>query len=66
MGFDAKRKCIVNLIESNIIDPVKVVKSALRYGSGLASILLTAEAAIIDEDMFSKVRIHEQIKIWLI
>lgn len=50
--------------EANIYDPTKVVKSALRYATGLASILLTAEAAIIEEDGFMRHRrVHEQIKL---
>jgi chaperonin GroEL (HSP60 family) len=45
------------------MDPVKVVKTALRYGSGLASILLTAEASIVEDD-FDEIRnIHQQIKL---
>ncbi len=33
-----------------IVDPVKVVKHALRYGAGLASILLTAECSIVQDN----------------
>ena len=49
MGYDARKKEICNLVERQIMDPTKVVKSALRYGAGLASILLTAECAIVEE-----------------
>lgn len=44
------------------MDPTKVVKNSLRYASGLASILLTAEVAVID-DYSKNIRIHEEIKI---
>eukprot|EP00347_Sterkiella_histriomuscorum_P020379 403338030 len=47
IGYDGKSKEITNLLDKNIIDPAKVVKCALRYGAGLASILLTAECAVL-------------------
>ena len=61
MGYDGKDKQLCNLLERNIIDPAKVVKSSLRYGAGVASILLTAECAIVqDEQQLRRgVRIHE-------
>lgn len=62
MGYDVKAKQICNLMEANIVDPTKVVKSSLRYASGVVSILLTADAAVIEEDLtFTKV--HEQLKL---
>lgn len=39
-----------NLIKGNIIDPVLNIKSALRYGAGVASILLTAEVGVINDE----------------
>lgn len=45
------------------MDPVKVVKSSLRYGAGLASIMLTAECAVVDEEYDFVRRVHEQIRI---
>lgn len=63
MGYDAKTKEIKNLIDSNIMDPVKVVKSTLRYGAGLASILLTAEASVIEDNYNFARRVHDQIKL---
>ena len=60
-GFDAsKHKVSLDLIkEAGIVDPVKVVKSALRYGAGLASILLTAECAVVEERYDFVNRVHE-------
>ena len=49
------------MIERKIIDPVKVVKNALRYGAGLASILLTAECAIVEDNYNFNRRVHDQI-----
>jgi chaperonin GroEL (HSP60 family) len=64
-GYDARRKVIVEdlVSESGVVDPVKVVKSALRYGAGLASILLTAECAIVDEKYDFVNRVHEHIRL---
>lgn len=45
------------------MDPAKVVKTALRYGAGLASMLLTAECAVVEEDYNFTKRIHDQINI---
>ncbi|CDW87350.1 molecular chaperone [Stylonychia lemnae] len=61
IGYDAREKKINNLIEKQVIDPKKVVKSALRFGAGLASILLTAECAIVEEKYNFNKRIHDQI-----
>ena len=50
MGYDARKKEICNLRERGVVDPVKVVKHALRYGAGLASILLTAECSVVQDN----------------
>lgn len=65
-GYDARKKLIVSdmLMDSGVVDPVKVVKSALRYGAGLASILLTADCAVVDEEYNFVQRVHEQFKLW--
>lgn len=64
-GYDARKKIIVmDLVgEAGVVDPVKVVKCALRYGAGLASILLTAECAVVDEKYDFVHRVHESIKL---
>jgi len=51
------------IAEAGIVDPLKVVKSSLRYGSGLASILLTADCAVVDEEYDFVTRVHEQIRL---
>lgn len=45
-GFDAKRNEYVNMVESGIIDPAKVVRSALQNAASIAGLLLTTEAMI--------------------
>lgn len=64
-GYNAITKTLsTDLISSaGIVDPVKVVKSSLRYGAGLASIMLTAECAVVDEEYDFVRRVHEQIRI---
>jgi chaperonin GroEL (HSP60 family) len=63
-GYDARTKSLhEDLFSLCIVDPVKVVKSSLRYGAGLASIMLTAECAVVDEEYDFVRRVHEQIRI---
>jgi len=50
-GFDALRlKLEQNMIERGIIDPVKVVKSALKHAASASGTLLTTEVAIHESD----------------
>ena len=46
-GYDALEDNYKNMIEAGIIDPVKVTKNALLNATSIASMLLTAEAAIV-------------------
>ena len=48
IGFDALNEDYVNMIESGIVDPTKVSRSALQNASSIASVFLTTEAAIAD------------------
>jgi len=49
MGLDAQTGAYpVNMIEKGIIDPTKVVRTALIDASGVASIMFTTEAMIVD------------------
>ncbi|MFQ8690180.1 MAG: chaperonin GroEL, partial [Blautia sp.] len=52
VGFDALREEYVDMIETGILDPVKVTRSALQNATSVASTLLTTESvvAIIKED----------------
>ncbi|MEZ6195004.1 MAG: chaperonin GroEL [Planctomycetota bacterium] len=47
-GFDALAGEYVNMIKTGIIDPTKVVRSALQNAGSIASLLLTTEAMIVD------------------
>jgi len=46
VGFDALNLKVTDMFEANIVDPVKVVKSALRNAVSVAGTLLTTEAII--------------------
>ncbi len=48
IGFDAKTGEFVDMIEAGIIDPAKVVRSALQNAASIAGLLLTTEAIIAD------------------
>lgn len=47
-GYDAMRNEYVQMIEAGIIDPTKVVRTALLDASGVASLLTTAEAVVVE------------------
>ena len=45
-GFNAQSERYENLIDAGVIDPTKVVRSALQNAASVASLLLTTEAVI--------------------
>jgi chaperonin GroEL len=47
-GFDAARKEYVDLVETGIIDPTKVVRIALENAVSVASVLLLTEATMTE------------------
>jgi chaperonin GroEL len=47
-GFDAQTETYVDMIKSGIIDPAKVVRTALQDAGSIAALLITAEAMIAD------------------
>lgn len=48
VGFDAARKCYVDLFDAGIIDPTKVVRVALENAVSVASVLLLTEATMTE------------------
>jgi chaperonin GroEL len=48
-GFDAQNEEYGNLVQKGIIDPAKVVRTALEDASSVASLLITTEAMIADK-----------------
>ncbi len=45
-GFNALTETYENLVEAGVIDPTKVVRSALQNAASIASLLLTTEALV--------------------
>jgi chaperonin GroEL len=45
-GFNAQTETYENLVQAGVIDPAKVVRSALQHAASIASLLLTTEAVI--------------------
>ena len=47
-GFDAQTEAYVDMIKAGIVDPAKVVRTALQDAGSIAALLITAEAMIAD------------------
>ena len=45
-GFNAQTEQYEDLVAAGVIDPAKVVRSALQHAASIASLLLTTEATI--------------------
>ena len=48
-GFNAANGTYVNLKENAIVDPTKVVRTALVHSGSVSSLMLTTECMIFDE-----------------
>jgi chaperonin GroEL len=48
-GFDAQKEEYVDMVQSGIIDPAKVVRSALQAAASVAGLLITTEAMIAEK-----------------
>jgi chaperonin GroEL len=48
-GFNAQTEEYGNLVEMGVIDPVKVVRTALQDAASVASLLITTEAMVADK-----------------
>lgn len=54
MGYDANSGKYVDMYKAGIIDPVKVVRTALANAASIAALLLTTEALVTNIDKDSK------------
>ncbi len=45
-GFNAQTETFVDLVEAGVIDPTKVVRTALQNAASIASLMLTTEALV--------------------
>jgi len=48
LGFNAQTEQYENLVKSGVIDPTKVVRSALQDAASVAGLLITTEAAVAE------------------
>ena len=48
-GFDAQSGTFVDMLKAGIIDPTKVVRSALQNAASIAGLLITTEAMVADK-----------------
>ncbi len=53
-GFDAQNEEYVDMVESGIIDPTKVVRVALQDAASVAALLITTEAMVAESPQDSK------------
>jgi chaperonin GroEL len=47
-GFDAQTGVFKDLVKAGIIDPTKVVRSALQHAASVASLMITTEAMVAE------------------
>jgi chaperonin GroEL len=47
-GFDAQEEKYVDMVEAGIIDPAKVVRTALQDAGSVAGLLVTTEAMVAE------------------
>jgi len=57
-GFDAQAGAYVNLVKKGVIDPTKVVRTALQNAASIAGLLITAEAMIADRPRADAPELH--------
>ena len=49
MGYDAQRGEYVDMVESGIVDPLKVTRCALQNAASISGLIITVEAAIVEK-----------------
>ena len=47
-GYNAQTETYEDLVEAGVIDPTKVVRSALQNAASIAGLLLTTEAVVVE------------------
>jgi chaperonin GroEL len=47
-GFDAQTETYVDMVQAGIIDPTKVVRTALQDAASIAGLLVTTEAMVAE------------------
>jgi len=57
-GYDAQAGKYVDMIEAGIVDPTKVVRTALQDAASIAGLMITGEAAVVEEPKEEKEHNH--------
>lgn len=60
-GYNLKTKKMENLLDSGVIDPWLVTKSALRNAGSVAGMILTSEAIVSDEEELKTIDVSEKL-----
>ena len=47
MGYDAAKDCVCPMVDSGIIDPVRVVRTSLESALSVAATILTVQASVV-------------------
>ena len=50
MGYDASKGEYVDMIKAGIVDPLKVVRTALVDALGVSSLLTTSETCVVEAE----------------
>jgi len=53
-GYNAQTDVYEDLVEAGVIDPTKVVRTALQNASSIAGLLLTTEAVVVERPVDEK------------
>jgi chaperonin GroEL len=63
-GYDANKGQYVDMLKAGIIDPVKVVRTALANAASISGLLLTTEALVtnLDKDDKKKRKVEGSIR----
>lgn len=59
-GYNAKTDKYENLVDSGVIDPAKVTKTALRNAASIASMILTTDCVVVDKPEEKTCNCHAQ------
>ena len=60
-GYNLKTRKFEDLVESGVLDPWMVTKSALRNAGSVAGMILTSEAIVSDEDELKAIDVSEKL-----
>jgi chaperonin GroEL len=64
IGYDANAGEYVDMLKAGIIDPLKVVRSALSNAASISALMLTTEALVtnLDKDDKEKTRVEGSVR----